>query len=79
MEENGLKNAVAVGEDVVVPEAQGAKPLIREPSVTGLVVGISRMLAAVAFDDQAVAEGDEVGDVRADRLLAAEFGAGQAR
>ena len=71
---NGIQyarhDAVAVGENVVVPEAQDMETLRGQISITFAVIGIFTMLAAIGFDDQPMFETNEVGDVEVvDNLL----------
>ncbi len=68
-------DAFGVLEDVVVPEAGDAPALGFQPGGSVFVCGWVCVLAAVGFDDQFGLDAGEVGDVGADWVLAAEFGA----
>ena len=71
---DALQDSEAVLEDFVVPEAQDFVALLSQERITFLVVGVLvRMLTAVEFDEQFVGHAGEIDDVRAYRLLAAEF------
>ncbi len=71
---NVLQYPEAVFEDFVVPEAQDLVALLSQTLIAVFVVDVLfRMLAAVEFDEQFLGHAGEVDDVRAYRLLAAEF------
>ena len=71
---NILQHPEAVLEDFVVPEAEDCVALLSQERITFLVVGmLFRMLTAVEFDEQFLRHAGEIDDVRAYRLLAAEF------
>ncbi len=60
------------GEDVVVPEAEHAPAAAGEPCRAALVgASVGVVLAAVGFDDEAVAGAGEIDDEGADRVPAA--------
>lgn len=67
-----MDDTVEVFGNVRVPEAQNAEALVFQPVGAGLVSG-RVVLAAVDFDDQALAEFDEIDDVKSDRGLATEM------
>ncbi|MCS3820849.1 hypothetical protein HNP30_004239 [Chromobacterium alkanivorans] len=68
-----FKNGVSISQNIVVPEAHDAETLRLQPSVARGVAAAFMMLAAVRLYDQPRAEVDEIDDVGADYLLAAEF------
>ena len=71
---NVLQHPETVLEDFVVPEAEDCVALLSQKGIALLVVGVLvRVLAAVQFDEQFVGHAGEIDDVRAYRLLTAEF------
>jgi hypothetical protein len=67
-----LQYAGAVGENLVVPEAENAPALRSQRGVSAVVVAGAGMLAAIGFDDQASFKADEIDNIRGDRKLASE-------
>src|SRR5688572_30171901 len=65
-------DAIGVGEDVVVPEAQRAEAVRGEPGIAGCVGCAVGVLTAVKFDNESRFKASEVGDVWSDRALLAE-------
>jgi hypothetical protein len=71
--EDDDQHAFGVGEDVVVPEADDAIAAGFEPGGADVVSRFrSGVLAAVDLDDQLRLRTEEIDDLAADRLLAAE-------
>src|SRR5215813_12059203 len=67
------KNAIGIGQDLVIPEAEGAVALGFEPLGARLVsFRIERVLTAVDFDDQLRGGAKEIDNVGTDRRLAPE-------
>jgi len=71
--ENGFKHHFRALQNVVVPEAQGAKSALLQISVSLLVSRTLRMLAAIGFHDQTTFERHEIRDPRTNRHLPAKF------
>jgi hypothetical protein len=74
--ENHREDAVDVAQDVVVPEAKHGVAVPLEKGGAGSV-GFWRVLPSVSFHDQHPLGAEKVGDVGADRGLAAELEAGE--
>jgi hypothetical protein len=64
-------NAIKIGQDVVVPEADHLEALSFKPS--GSVRRIVGVLCSVDFDDQPPFETDKIDDVTPDLLLSSKF------
>jgi len=75
--QQGLKYAVYVLDDLVIPNPD--YPIIDRCQITValLISGAVSVLATVDFDDQALFTADEVNVVGTDRLLAGEFKAAE--
>ena len=72
------QDVVGAALDLGVGHAQDAEALAAQPGVADRVGGGRVMVGTAGLDDQAVAQADEVGDVAADRDLAAELEVAQA-
>ncbi len=70
---NGFKNAVDIGQHIVVPKSQDAIAVIDEPAITDTVMLAVHMLTAVDLDDKSSLATNEVCNIRSDRLLPNEF------
>jgi hypothetical protein len=57
----------------MVPKPRNRETLLAKPIVAQTVTTTAGMLRAVAFDDEAALEADEIDDVCADRSLTAPF------
>jgi hypothetical protein len=78
---DGFEDGVGFGEDDVVPEAEDGDALLGEKRAADFVVGagfVGVVLAAVEFDGELFGVAVEVQDVGRERMLAAEFVAGEA-
>lgn len=67
---NGFQNAGRICENVVVPEAQNAVPLLSKESIPHGVTRVRSVLPAIDLDNEASLPADEIDDIGADRLLA---------
>ena len=75
---DGLQHGLSLLQDFVVPVAEDPVALgLEKFGATVVVVALRLVLGAVELDDESVLLADEVGDVRADGHLAAEFAAEQ--
>ena len=73
-----FQHAETVRKDVVAPEAHPVALLSQKPVSLFVGGGVrSRVLAGVQFDEQFFGKAGEVGDIRADGLLAAKLVAAQ--
>ena len=70
---DGFQNRLQIVGNIVVPYPQDAKSLSGQPGITHAVAGIGIVLPAIRFDDQPLAETNEINDVSANDLLTAEF------
>ncbi len=71
-------NAFDVAQHFVIPKSQHLETLRTKPvGAATILLGLPSMLTAVDFDDEAALQADEIGDVRAERDLAAKFAAGE--
>ena len=71
--ENRLADTFEVGKNLAVRETQNQKSLPSQPFVANFIpdcVGVTRMLAAVDFDDQSSFGAEEIDNVSAKRSLA---------
>src|SRR5690606_10715830 len=75
---DGVGDAVRVGSEVGIPDADRGETLFRERGGAVLVGCAACVLAAVELDDQAAGITDEIRDKGADGNLAAELEAGEA-
>ncbi|HVT35054.1 MAG TPA: hypothetical protein VHE37_05700 [Nevskiaceae bacterium] len=64
-------------QDFTVPEAQHPESFAVQKSGAEFILPPIDMLATVELDDQAAFQADEIGDVFADRLLAAKLAAAE--
>ena len=70
---DALKHGPGLLKHIVIPEANHAKPTMREnPRSIQIVEQVVRMLSPIDFYDQACADADEINDVLANRLLSPE-------
>ena len=74
---NHLENAIKVGEDVIVPEADDAVAVLGERRGTNHVAITLGVLPAVEFDNQVRFAAGKIGNVWTNGLLADEFMAEQ--
>ena len=66
-------HAVGVRQHIIVPEADDAESLLLRPPCASLVgFNLSRMLAAIDFDDQPSLETQKVDDIGSKRDLVAK-------
>ena len=68
-----LQDAVHIGQNLVVPEADHSPALAFEPDSAFEVLWIVRVLPAIELDDYLSFDAGEIGDVPSDRMLATEF------
>jgi hypothetical protein len=63
-----------LSQDFVIPESKNSIALLIQP-FSAVFIGFPRrrVLTAIEFDRQHFVEADEIGDIRTDRALAAEF------
>ena len=74
---NSLNDILSPAEDIIVPEAENTIPAVAKPRIANRVVRTIIVLSPVDFNDQAMIEANEVGDVWADGMLSAKSAAGQ--
>ena len=75
---NRLQNSLRIPQNLVIPEAQDAKPLGNQPGIAFRIVSRFVMLPTIRLNDQSCSQIDEISNVRAYRLLSLELAAGQA-
>ena len=75
--QDGVLHAFGIAENVVVPEAQYPPPVGFEPRGPTRVDGAPGMLAAIRLDHEAMLDADEIGDERAEPVLATKLEAAQ--
>lgn len=67
-------DALRIGEDVIVPEAQDGEALrLQKFGAAGVIGCRFRMLAAIHLDHQLRSETEEIGEIGADRNLPPPF------
>jgi hypothetical protein len=71
--EDGFPNAFDISKYFIIPEAQHAVAMIDEPSISDDVAFVSRVLAAINFDDKPLFAAHKVDDIGANWLLPHEF------
>jgi hypothetical protein len=71
--EDGFPNAFDISKYFIIPKAQHTVAMIGEPSISDGVAFVSRVLAAINFDDKPLFATNKVNDIGADRLLADEL------
>ena len=67
--EDRVRHSVGCVDDLMIPEACDRKTLTREPRVSDCVARATSVPRAVALDDQASLETDEIDDVASERNL----------
>ena len=70
---NCLENAFDVLVYLIVPKAKHTIAMIEQPSITGGIMLVIRMLSAIYFDYEALLATNEIHDVSPDRFLAYEL------
>ena len=76
--EDGLKYDVRLSEDIIVPETEHAEPVRSDKGVATFIVGgLFNMLTSIQLNDDGSFQANEVANVTANRVLAAEFEAAQ--
>jgi hypothetical protein len=65
-----MQNALGIGEDVIVPEAEHAIAALLEPARARLT--LIRMLSAIDLNDELRLGAKEIDDIRPNRVLATE-------
>ena len=71
--EDGFPNAFDISKYLIIPKAQHTVAMIDEPSISDGVAFVSRVLAAIDFDDKPLLATHKVNDIGANWLLADEF------
>jgi hypothetical protein len=71
--EDGFPNAFDISKYLIIPETQHTVAMIGEPSISDGVAFVSRVLAAINFDDKPLFATNKVNDIWVDRLLADEL------
>jgi hypothetical protein len=71
--EDGFPNAFDISKYFIIPKAQHTVAMIGEPSIADDIAFVSRVLAAIDFDNKSPFAAHKVDDIGADRLLADEF------
>ena len=75
---NFLKHCRSADKHVVIPEAQYPKPSRSQALTASCIVGdLLQVLPTIQFDHKLCVDADEVDDVAAHRVLAAEFPSAQ--
>jgi hypothetical protein len=69
---NHLENSLHILENLMVPEPEHPKALIRQPGIPGFVSSVTKVLPAVDLDHQPPREAGKVNDVRTYGDLATE-------
>jgi len=72
-----VKHAFGIAQYVVVPEAQQAIAAFAQPRIAIRIAFCRSMLASISFNNEACLQTNEVRNISANRLLAAELGAFQ--
>jgi hypothetical protein len=70
--QNRLQYLIRAQQHIVVPEAEYAKTAVAKPCITTAVGGRVEMLAAIKLDYEPAFDTNEIDDIRANRMLAAE-------
>jgi len=72
--DNTLKNAIHIGNDIVIPKTKDAVALLIQKRSSDVILwGLFSMLATIKFHDQLQFKANEIRHVGSDRLLPAEF------
>ena len=74
MLDNGFENAIEIGQNIIIPEADHGITVLGQYCCANPICSPLCMLAAIKLDDEIGFPTGEVGDVRADRKLPREFG-----
>jgi hypothetical protein len=72
-----LDHALRISGHVIVPDPDDPPTISRQPRGSPFISRAIRMLAAVHFDDQPMADRDEIGHVGADGSLPTKLVAGE--
>ncbi len=75
--DNCLDDILGSAEHIIVPESQNTIPAIAKPRVANRVGRAIIVLSPIDFNDKAMIEANEVGDVWSDRMLSAKSATSQ--
>jgi hypothetical protein len=71
--EDRFPNAFEIFQHLIIPEAQNAIAVIRQPLIADGVAFVISVLTSVDFDHQPPLSANEIDNVRTNRLLANKF------